>query len=230
MWADVIFRFLSSDYAILLSVLLTAALILRSQPSLMSMIWNDRVPWARWASRAAIGGVLLFLLWTTVLDNWRQMLSYLMAARHRWRSDPYLNDPPSDAVRFITFVLLGVAVFGMAYLYARYARGYIMPIILAPTGFLVFFVLNAFRVRFEVGGPLNDRAVDFTDPGEAVMSLIWFAMFYVVLVTLIVSAFAMVWGPVTVFFSLIYRRTIGREVVEEPEMFRLMRSRRANSG
>jgi hypothetical protein len=220
-----IFDFLASDYPILFTLLLGIGLLVRAQRSVVREMWRDRVGWARTASRVAISALGAFMLWATVLDNWRQLLGLMMDKKDRWRSDPYLYEPPPDAIRVLTIALLGAAVLGMAYLYARYARGYVYPIILSPLGLVLFFALNTFRTRFEVGGPLSERGVDFTDVGEAVMTLIWFGMFYVVMAILIVSVFVMLWGPAAVVAALIYRNTIGRERIVEPEMFRIMRER-----
>jgi hypothetical protein len=221
----VIFDFLASDYPILLTVLLTLWLALRRESSIVRWMWDDPQPLARRVSRAAFGGISAFLIWATVFDNWRQLLGYLVDEKNRWRSDPYLYEAPPDALRYTTFVLLGLAVLGAAYLYARYARGYLMPILLAPTGLIVFFVLNSFRMRFELQGPLSERGVDFSDPGQALMTVIWFSMFYVVMTILIFSAFAILWGPASLVVSLLYRNTVGRQRIEEPEMYRIIRER-----
>jgi hypothetical protein len=223
----VIFDLLASDYAILATLLLFLWLAVRRESSILRWMWNDQQRPARIASRIAFGGISAFLLWTTVFDNWRQMLGFLVSSKDRWRSDPYLYEAPPDAVRFVTFTLLAVAVLGGAYLYARYARGYLMPILLAPAGFVLFYVLNSFRMRFELQGPLSERGVDFSDPGEAIMTFIWFGMFYVVMAVLIFCAFALLWGPVSIVVSLIYRNTIGRQHIEEPEMYRILRQRSA---
>lgn len=215
----------ASDYAILFALLLILWLAVRRESSIVRWMWNDQNPTARIASRVAFGSIGAFLLWTTVFDNWRQMLGFLVDGKNRWRSDPYLYEAPPDALRFVTFALLGLAVLGGAYLYARYARGYLMPILLAPVGLAIFWVLNTFRMRFELQGPLSERGVDFTDPGEAFMTVVWFSMFYLVMAILIFSAFALLWGPVSVVVSLIYRNTIGRETIEEPEMYRVLRNR-----
>lgn len=221
-----IFDFLASDYPILLALASSIALLVRAQRSVAREMWFDREPGPRLASRIAIALLGAFMLWATVLDNWRQLLGYMMSAKDRWRSDPYLYEPPPDVIRWLTFVLLGAAVLGMAWLYARHARGYVYPVLLAPLGLVLFFALNTFRTRFEVGGPLSERGVDFSDPGEAIMTLIWFGLFYVVMLVLIVSVFIMLWGPTAVVVGLLYRNTIGKVRIEEPDMFRLMRERR----
>jgi hypothetical protein len=224
------FQFLASDYPILLTLLLTLWLVVRRESSIVRWMLFDRVGWARTASRAALGAIVAFMLWATVVDNWRQLLGFFVNERERWRSDPYLYDPPAEPLRVLTFVLLGLAVLGGAYLYARYARGYLMPIVLTPAGLIVFYALNGFRMRFELGGPLSERGVTWSDPGQAVMTLIWFGMFYVVMVVLILSAWAILWGPAAILFSIVYRTTFGRERIEEPEMYRILRERSAAQG
>ena len=171
------FEILASDYPILLTVVVALWLLVRQQRSVVRWMWHDQVAWARTASRLAIGALGLFLLWITVFDNWRQFLGYLVSKKNRWRSDPYLYEPPPDIVRYTSFVLLGLALLGAAYLFARYARGYWVPLLLAPLGGVIFYVLNSFRMRFELVGPLRDRVVDFSDPAEALMTFIWFGMF-----------------------------------------------------
>lgn len=219
------FRFLASDYPIVLSLLFVIWLFIRREGSVLRWMWFDKVRSGRMASRLSIAAILGFLIWVTVADNWRQMLGFMMSANERWRSDPYLYDAPPDLVRGITFVMFGLAVLGGAFLYARYARGYMMPIVLSLVALPVFFVLNAFRVRFELEGPLSERGVNFSDPGQAIMTLVWFAMFYLVMVILMLSAYALFWGPASIIVSIVYRSTIGKVRVEEPEMYRVLRMR-----
>ncbi len=221
------FRVLASDYPILLTVLVMLWFGWRSNMSVLRGMWFDRTPLGRVVSRAAIVAVVAFLVWATVIDNWRQLLGLLVNEKERWRSDPYLLDAPSDVLRAVTLVLFGATVLGAAYLYARYARGYLIPIVVAPVGIVTFYALNNFRMRFELVGPLSDRGVDWSAPGEALMTLIWFAMFYVVIAILIFSVFAMFWGPASILISLIYRSTIGRHRHQEPEMYRILRERSA---
>jgi hypothetical protein len=219
------FTFLSSDYPLLLTIVLITALIIRPNRSVVRWMWNDATPWARTASRLAFGIFAATLLWTTVLDNWRQMLGYLVDERNRWKSDQYLSDPPLDAVRIVTFALLILSVLAASYLYARYARGYFIPIIAGPLGFVTFYILNGFRMRFETIGPLSESA-DYTDPLEAASMLFWFGVLYCVMYVLFVAAFAFFWGPTAIVFSMIYRRTIGKEHLEEPPLYRVLRERR----
>lgn len=222
--------FLTSDYAILLTLVLVGGFFVRPHRWVLRRMWTDDVSWARTASRWALGSIALFLVWTTVFDNWRQLLGLLVDERNRWRSDLYLSAPPPDAVRYITVGLVFLSVLGASYLYARYARGYFIPIIAAPIGLFLFYSLNGFRMRFDVVGSLWQGGVDWRDPVEVGATLLWFGVDQAILFVLVLSAFALFWGPAAIIFSLIYRRTIGRERVEEPAMYRVLSERRMTPG
>ena len=220
-----LFDFLASDYLIAAFVVLGIGMVWSRNRSAFSWMLNDPSLWGRRLSRGAFAAVGAFIVWATVFDNWRQLLGFLVSEKERWRSDLYLYEPPADAVRMITWLLLGLAVIGTGYLFARYAEGYVLPLATSVLGFVVFFVLNNLRMTFEPAGPLSERGVDFTDPLEALMTFLWFGMFYVVMAILIYAAFAILWGPTAFVMALIYRSTIGRRKIEEPEMFRIMRER-----
>jgi hypothetical protein len=221
--------FLTSDYAILITLVLIGGFLIRPHRWVVRRMWNDETRWARIASRLAISTMGAFLLWTTLFDHWRLMLGYLVDERNRWKSDLYKSDPPSDAARLITIALFVASVLGASYLYARYARGYLMPIIAGPIGLIVFYSLNGFRMRFDVVGSLWQGGVDWRSPEEVGATLTWFGVDQVILFILILSAFSIFWGPSAIIFSLIYRRTIGREVIHEPAMYRILRERRIAS-
>lgn len=218
--------FLTTDYAILITLLLIGGFIIRPHVWVLRRMWNDELAWARVASRVALCVIGLFLVWTTVLDNWRQVIGYLVDERNRWKSDLYMSEPPSDAVRYMTLGLVGLCVLGASYLYARYARGYFIPIIAGPIGLVTFYALNGFRMRFDVVGSLWQGGVDWSSPVEVGATLLWFGVDQGIMFVLILSAFAFLWGPSAILFSLIYRRTIGRETIEEPAMYRVLSERR----
>ncbi len=222
-----IFEFLASDYPITGTVVLGIGLVWAQNKSTFSWMWNDRQMWPRRMARGTFAVIGLFLAWVTIFDNWRQLLGFLVDEKDRWRSDLYLYEPPSDVIRAVTWTLLALSVLGAAFLFAHYGDGFFLPLVISVVGVIMFFVLNNLRMTFEPAGPLSERGVDFTEPLQALMTFIWFAMFYAVMAILIYSAFAILWGPTAFLFALIYRSTIGRRKVEEPELFRLMRERSA---
>lgn len=217
--------FLTSDYAILLTLTVIVGFILRPHRWILRRMWNDEPRWARTASRVSFAALGAFVVWTTVFDNWRKMLGLLVDERNRWKSDLYRSDPPPDAVRAVTIALFVVALLGACYLYARYARGYFIPIIAGPIGLVVYYSLNGFRMKFDIVGALWQGGFDWSDPVWVGSTLLWFGVDQTILFVLIVSAFALFWGPAAIIFSLIFRRTIGRESVDEPAMYRILRER-----
>ena len=159
-------------------------------------------------------------------EVWRQMLGFLVDEKNRWKSDLYRSDPPPDAARLVTFVLVALSVLAAAYLYARYARGYFIPIIATPIGLVMFYALNGFRMKYDLVGSLWQGGIPWSDPAGVAATFVWFGVEQAVMFTLILSAFALLWGPTAIVFSLIYRRTIGREIIDEPAMYRILRERR----
>lgn len=223
--------FLVSDYPILLALVITLLLVARFNAGFIRWTWNDPDPPSQLASRLAIGSIFVFGIWATVFDNWRQLLGRLVKVldeKSAWRSDPFLYGPPPDAVRAVTWLLLACVVLGGAYLFARYARGaYYLPVILWPLALTAFYALNALRMRFELVGPLSPSSVNFRDPFEAVTTMVWFLCFYWVMAFLIFCAFTLLWAPTAIVVALLYRNTVGRQHIEEPDMFRLVRERSA---
>lgn len=220
-----LFDLLASNYPITCVVVLGFFMVWSRNKSAFASMVNDPDRWGRRLARGSFGAIAAFLVWVTIFDNWRQLLGFLVDAKERWRSDLYLYEPPSDFVRTTTWLLLGLSVLGGASLFARYGRGYILPPVLSLCGVVGFFVLNSMRMTFEPAGPLSERGVDFTNVLDAIMTLIWFGIFYVVMAILIYCAYLILWGPAALAAEIVYRSTFGRQEIQEPEMFRIIRER-----
>ncbi|RIK37471.1 MAG: hypothetical protein DCC58_17945 [Chloroflexi bacterium] len=219
------FDILASNYPITLVAALGLLYVWSRNQSAFAGMWNDRSAWGRRVSRATFVALGMLLIWISIFDNWRQLLGFLVDEKNRWRSDLYLYEPPSDAVRFVTWSLFVITLLGTASLFARYGSGYVLPLLISLGSIVLFFILNNLRMTFEPAGPLSERGVDYTDPLEALMTFVWFGIFYCVMATLLYSAFAIFWGPAAFVMALAYRTTIGRRKIEEPDMFRIIRER-----
>ena len=194
----------------------------------MDVMLLDRHPTYRLLSRVSVGLVLVFMLWVTLFDNWRQLLgvltTYTHDAKRGAQSDVFLNAPPDDIIRAISYVLFGLMILATAYLFARYARGYWGPVVFTPLALALYYIFNAFRLRFDVDSVrIADQSI--TGAWEIFSTLVWIAGLWATFVLLILSAFTLFWGPAAILFSLIYRKTIGKTVYTEPDMFRIMRER-----
>lgn len=225
------FEFLVGDYGILFGLLAVCVGIVRLYPNTIRTMAFDNDPKYRFASRAAIGAMLAFPIWATVFDNWRQMLGvptgWLWNQELAIASDPFFSGEVSDTVRTITWVLCALAVVGGAYVFARYAMGYLAPIIVAPTALIFFFTINTFRLRMDVES-VRIAAADIDGAAEIISTLFWVTGLYISMAILIISIYLIAWAPAAIVAGIIYRRTIGKIEIEEPQIFKRLSERRAS--
>lgn len=216
------------DWGILAALVITLVALLRFYRSTVEVMLLDRALVYRLLSRLSVGVVAVFMLWVTALDNWRQLLGVLTRYTHDERraqqSDPFFAADPDGLVRFVSYVLLAASILGTAYLFARYARGYWGPLVATPIAVALYYVFNAFRLRFDVD---SVRIADTTITGfwEIASTLVWIAGLWASFTLLIICAFTMLWGPVALVLSILYRTTIGKVKYQESEMFRIIRER-----
>lgn len=92
----------------------------------------------------------LFIAWTSVFDNWRQLTGIPFRAIRQWPSQRVEVDPPSDAVRAVTFALLAVALVLVAALVARHVGGYLLQLALFAGAVVAWLPLFVIRQRFSL--------------------------------------------------------------------------------
>lgn len=222
------FDILVGDWGILTALVLMLLALMHAYRSTVQIIVFDRDTVYRFITRASFGAVAVFLLWVTVFDNWRQLVGAVTTYTHDKKtgaaSDPFYSTPASDLERTISWVLFGLAVIGMAYIFARYARGYWGPLVTTPSALVMYYVLNAFRVRFDVDSVrIADESI--TGLADILATLVWIAGLWAAFALLIICMFLLFWGPVALVFAIIYRSTIGKVRYDEPEMYRIIRER-----
>jgi hypothetical protein len=175
-----------------------------------------------------MGSMLAFALWVTIFDNWRQLIGVptgiLHSQRLRAGSDPFFSTPPSEFVRAISWVLFAAAVLGGAYLFARYARGYFFPIIMFPMALVSFYGLNTFRIRLD---PESVRIADGTISGvlEHFGTLTWVVILWTMFAALIICLYSLAWAPASIVVGIVYRRTLGREHIDESDFYQKLHER-----
>ena len=228
-----VYEILVGNWGILASILLVAAGLIRMFRGTFDAMFFDANPRYRLVSRFAMGAMLAFVLWVTIFDNWRQVVGvltgYLHSAKMQAGSDPFFETPASDTVRAITWVLYFAAVLAGAYLFARYARGYFAPIIAFPAALVSFYILNTFRIRLD---PESVRIADGPIVGlvENFSTLIWVVGLWTTFAALILCIYALAWAPVSIILGILYRRTLGREVIHETDFYQKLRERNARHG
>ena len=98
--------------------------------------------------RLALSAAIAFIAWTSLFDNWRQLTALPWRAVQIYPSKRVQIDPPSDAVRAITFALLAIALVLTGCLIARHVGGYVLQLLIASAAFIAWLPFFLFRQRF----------------------------------------------------------------------------------
>lgn len=224
------FEFLVRDYAILIALIIACASIVSLFSLARIRVWNEPDVRFRWLSRAIIAQGIVTAIWITVFDDWRKFLGeptgWLQDEDSRIASDPFLLSPVDGDVRFITWLLFGIAVIGGAFLFARYARGLVEPIILGPLAVIMFFIINTFRLRFDVDS-VRIAYGSIDGPVEILSTLTWVVGLWISMSILILAFYAMLWAPVALAFS-VFTRAVFREEPPEAPIFKRISERKSS--
>ncbi len=139
-----------------LLVLLLLLLLGRNRSFVKEIARNQGRGWQT-VARMSFTAIIALIAWVSAFDNWRQLTALPFHATRQWQYQRVQIDPPSDQVRTMTFVLLGVALAMTACVVARHLGGYFLQLVLtfgAISAWLPFFVI---RQRFSL-----DLALGFT--------------------------------------------------------------------
>ncbi len=198
-------------------------------PHAVNRILREEPAYRRYLNRGILLAGASTILWIAVFDNWRQVIGiptgWVQDDKAQRASDPFYSGDVADPIRLVSWVLFFLAVIGGAYFFARFSRGYAEPIILGPIALVTFFVLNTFRLRFDVDS-VRIAYGTIESPLDITTTLIWILVLWVSMGLITLAMYLMCWAPFALLFSIIYRKLISPEVYEEPPIYRRMRERR----
>jgi hypothetical protein len=92
----------------------------------------------------------VFIAWTSIFDNWRQLIGLPYRLSQRFPSQRVEYNPPSDDVRMVTFILLGISLLFVACLVARHVGGVIIQLVLLLAAITFWAPIFIFRQRFDL--------------------------------------------------------------------------------
>ena len=227
------FEFLVGDFAIVMGATIVIVIAWRIFPFAVNRILRDKPPIFGYINRGIFLTGAATILWIALFDNWRQVIGiptgWLQDDKSQRASDPFYTGDISDPVRAVGWVLFIASVIGGAYLFARFSRGYAEPIILGPIGLVSFFILNTIRLRYDVDSVriaygTIDSALDM------ILTLMWVGVLWISMGLIVLAMYLLVWAPVALLFSFVYRKIISPPSYEEPPIFRRIRERRHFDG
>jgi hypothetical protein len=104
----------------------------------------------RFIARAALVSTGVSIAWTSIFDNWRQLIGLPYRLSQRFPSQRVEYNPPSDDVRMVTFILLGISLLFVACLVARHVGGVIIQLLLLLAAITFWAPIFIFRQRFDL--------------------------------------------------------------------------------
>lgn len=209
----------SSEVLGLVLLLVLVAMGLRNRSYLREIATDPERGW-RLLARLAAMLLVLFIAWTSMFDNWRQLTGIPFRAIKQFPSERVLIDPPSHAVRTVTFVLLGVTLVVFSALLARHIGGYFMQLIIAAGALVAWLPFFVIRLRFSLNLALGFTG-SWTSPVDVGGYLCFILITYLFDIGLILVSFFTLLGlvalPVTLFLDL--TRTRRPRVTDEAKPF-----------
>src|SRR5215207_11218700 len=116
--------FLAGNHALGLAlVIVLVAIAARNRPFVRELA---RDPAGFWRVLARVALVLTgaFIVWTTLFDNWRQLIGEPYRLSREWASQRVEVDPTPESLRTVSYVLLALSLVGVACLFARHVGAY----------------------------------------------------------------------------------------------------------
>jgi hypothetical protein len=191
-----LYDFLSGNLPISLIILgFVGAWAYRSRSSIRLAVRDERAFWAVVAKVGIFSTVLLFL-WVTALDNWRQLLGYVVITGREYAADPFERAATPETLRMVTIALFVVSIVSLAMLYARHMGSYVFLVLAAIFAPIVMFTFNEIRISADAFLRLSERALENPSLLDAGAIVFWsIGMFVIVSVVVMATYFT--------FFSLL---------------------------
>ena len=217
-----LYQFMSGDWPISLTILLALGYWALSHRSTVHELWQDERPVWTWLGRLAIVLAVLAPIWIAAFDNWRDLLAYSMSAHDRWKSNPFGTSPASEAVRWVSFGLIGLSVLVDAFLYARRRNGLVLLLLMFVFGGTYFYFMNAIRMRVDVLLLQAEDSLRHPELFGLAFTIFWAGGLYIFLVSTIFAIYLVFFAVAAIIISVIYS-LISRDEPVQPESLTILR-------
>ena len=199
-----LYDFLAGNLPISLIMLgLVGAWAYRSRSSI-KLAMNDHSPLWAMIGKVAVFSTILFFIWVTALDNWRQLLAYVVITGRDYASDPFETAATPEMLRAVSIALLLVSVVSVAMLYARHMGAYvflIVTVVFAPV-FMVTF--NEIRISADAFLRLSETTLQNPSLLDAGSIIFWSMGMFVIIAAVILAAYLTLFALVALPLRIIY--------------------------
>ncbi|MGA7672992.1 MAG: hypothetical protein WBW04_21425 [Nitrolancea sp.] len=204
-----LYKFVSGDFPLTIMFFVFLGLFAQRHWSGVRSYWTEKNLFWRIVGRTALILTVVLPLWIATFDNWRQLLGYSLSAKTRFKSDVFDTAIPSDAVRIITLVLIGISLVCVALIYARRQHGLGMLSIIFIFAAAFFYFFNGLRMRADVFLATTKDSLGQPTVVDTSFILFWSLGMYMVVCAVIAAAYAWLFSvlaiPLHIVFSIAMR-------------------------
>jgi hypothetical protein len=202
-------RVLASNEALGCAFAVVLLLLSRANRIFLRDALHDPDRFWRGVIRLAAAAVVVLIAWTSLFDNWRQLIGVPYRVTQRFASERVEINPPSAEVRTVTVVLLGLTLILVAALLARHVGGYLLQVVLLLGALVLFAPMFAIRQRLNVNLAFGFDG-SWTSPLDVLGYMLFVTLAWLFEIALILVAFAVLVTltalPVTVVLDILRLR------------------------
>ncbi|MEX2426493.1 MAG: hypothetical protein WD401_07000 [Thermomicrobiaceae bacterium] len=224
-----LYDFVAGNIPITLIIVgLVGAWAYRSRSSIQ-LAMNDRNPFWAVIAKIAVFSTPLFVLWVTVLDNWRQFLGYIVVTGRDYATDPFETGATPELLRAVSIALLVTSIVSLALVYARHMGAYVFLIISVVLAPIFMFTFNEVRISADAFLRLSETALENPALLDAGAILFWATGMFVITAAVVVSAYLMLFALVALPVRIIYGLTQAPKEEQLAGVFKSYERRARNS-
>lgn len=184
---------------------LVGAWAYRSRSSIALAMNDEHRVWAI-IGQVAVYSTGLFFIWVTLLDNWRQLLVYVIITGREYAADPFETGATPEMLRMVSIALLAVSIVSIAALYARHLGAYVFLILSLVFAPIFMFTFNEIRISADAFLRLSETTLQNPSLLDAGSIIFWSTGMFVIIAGVVLSAyltlFAMVALPMRIIYGL----------------------------
>jgi hypothetical protein len=215
----VLYDFIAGNLPISLIILaLVGSWAYRSRSSIR-LAMNDEYRFWAIVGKVAVFSTALFFLWVTILDNWRQLLGYIVITGRAYATDPFEASATPELLRAVSIALLIVSVVTVAMLYARHMGSYVFLIVTIVFAPIFMFTFNEIRISADAFLRLSEVALRDPQLVDAGFILFWSLGMFVIIAAVVLAAYLSLFAAVALPARIIYGLTQARKEEELARIF-----------
>jgi hypothetical protein len=215
----VLYDFLAGNLPISIVILLVVGAWAYRNRSSIHLVMNDVSPLWAIIGKIAVASTALFFVWVTALDNWRQLLGYVVITGRGYATDPFETGATPELLRAVSIALLLVSVVSLAMLYARHMGAYVFLIVSLVFAPIFMFTFNEIRISADVFLRLSEVALQDPQLVDVSFILFWSMGMFVIIAGVVLAAYLTLFAIVALPLRIIYGFTQAPKQEELAKIF-----------